>query len=278
LADRFFLDTNQWNYLCDPTAPSASASADLPRRFLDAVRTRQLAVVSSVAVLEELMGTAHSQPAKYSEMCDVIFRAVGQRWLLPLDQRASREAFCGGLLPDTQRYLPRSTRRRMQEEALRQEAVELIGNEVYMQVSTFKNDQEAIRTKLRHDVGREGAARFRETINHWWDHEADVRSWVSDLITSAIEHGRAPGGARSDRDGAPSTWCFVSYKLARIKLNLADNRSIKKSDYLDADHYSCGPYYDVLVTDDGAFKDTCGLLPDTPFAIETFDQFIRRFA
>src|SRR5205807_2350318 len=104
-----------------------------------------------------------------------------------------------------------------------------------------KKDQEEIRKKLRLEVGAQGATEFRNRVNRWWDHEVDLQGWVNDLIVSAIQQGRAPSEAPADREGAPSTWCFVSYKLARIKLNLAENRSIKNSDYLDADHYSCGP-------------------------------------
>lgn len=278
VVDHFFLDTNQWNYLCDPPAVRSESAGLLQQRLLSAVREDHIAVVSSVPVLEELMGTQRSNPAKYSEMSDLIFRVIGRRWLLPLDQRYVLEARHGGLLPEHLRYLPRSIRRRMRDAAARRETAQLIGNEVHAQVGNFKNDQEEIRKKLRIEVGTEGATRFRETINRWWNPEVVVPEWVGDLIGSAVAQGRVPSKARADREGAPSTWCFVSYKLARIKLNLAENRSIKESDYLDADHYSGGPYYDVLVTDDKALRETCGLIPDTPCALETFDEFVHRFA
>ncbi len=275
---RFFLDTNQWNYLLAPVDQLTISSADLHQRLLSAVHNGQLAIISSVPVLEELMGAARSQPTKYAGMRDLIFQVVGSHWLLPLNERVVEEARHGGLLSEGQRYLSGSIVRRMREEAARGESVTSVADEVYDQVSRFRDDHEAIREKLRSEAGPGDSTTLRRTVNHWWNREVEVQDWVRDLIADAVQHGRMPAGARTDREGAPSVWCFVAFKLARIKLNLADSRAIKKSDYLDADHYSSGPYYDALVTDDKAFRETCNLLPDTPFAIETFGEFVQRFA
>lgn len=63
-----------------------------------------------------------------------------------------------------------------------------------------------------------------------------------------------------------------------MKLNLGENRAIKASDRIDAEHYSASTYADVLVTDDRAFTETCEMIPDRPFRIETFDEFVGRLA
>lgn len=67
----------------------------------------------------------------------------------------------------------------------------------------------------------------------------------------------------------PSAWHFATFWLARMKLNLGEGRAIKASDRIDAEHYSASFYADVLVTDDRAFTETCKMIQDRPFRIET---------
>ena len=72
----------------------------------------------------------------------------------------------------------------------------------------------------------------------------------------------------------PSAWHLSRFHTARIKQEVGDRRRIRGSDFLDAEHYSCGPYFDLLVTDDVPFHETCHLLDDRPFELMNFDEFV----
>src|SRR3989442_875259 len=67
-----------------------------------------------------------------------------------------------------------------------------------------------------------------------------------------------------------------AYILARVALNVGQNRAIKGSDQYDPDHEANAASADLLVTDDGPFLDTYNSIPDQPFAVESFSAFVER--
>jgi hypothetical protein len=67
-----------------------------------------------------------------------------------------------------------------------------------------------------------------------------------------------------------------AYYMARIALNVGENRKIVGSDMYDIQHYGHASYADLMVTDDRAFIATYETIPDKPFAIEKFAAFAAR--
>jgi hypothetical protein len=66
--------------------------------------------------------------------------------------------------------------------------------------------------------------------------------------------------------------------MARIYLNVGENRSIKESDYYDAEHWAAATYADVLVRDDAAMTDTMKLISRADLIVEGFEAFELRLA
>lgn len=71
----------------------------------------------------------------------------------------------------------------------------------------------------------------------------------------------------------PSAWHKTAFYLAWLKQTVGKSRKIKPSDRYDIDHYVNASYVDLMVTQDGPFQATCGMIPDRPFQIETFQDF-----
>lgn len=103
--------------------------------------------------------------------------------------------------------------------------------------------------------------------------------WVRDVVDERALGTLVWPRSVPSCDIVPSAWLFVAFKAARIMLNLAENRAIKASDYMDVEHVACGYYFDVLVTDDRALRETCALLgTELPFKIEGFRDVLVRLA
>lgn len=250
--------------------------------FISAVSRHEVAIVSTAPLLQEIIGAERHHPGKYAIMRDLMFRTTGSRWLKPLNERHTNEAIRGGLLPIGHRYLNREFRRDLEKMAKRREDIKWVADAVHDQINEFKTKQERIRSLARAELA-DGVplddADLRKNMNEWWA-GLDIASWVRDMAEAGVTKGLFPPGdscLRDIRSSYPSVWHFTSFKLARIKLNLGDRRAIHPSDYVDAEHYACGAYFDVLVTDDRAFRHTADIIPDCPFAIEGHDEFVTRF-
>ena len=62
--------------------------------------------------------------------------------------------------------------------------------------------------------------------------------------------------------------------MARIVLAVGDGRRIGDGDSYDGHHYASARYANVLVTDDGGFRDTCALIGTPEPTVVTFEAFI----
>jgi hypothetical protein len=243
------------------------------------VRSGELLVVGSLPLLQEIISAGRRQPDLLDQMRGIVFDAVGQRWLRPLNQRYAPEIAQGGVLPVTQRYLPRETRRRVEARAGRRKDVLAVADGTHTEVTKFKEEQEAIRRRLLNTATTSDGLTerdFRRELRAWWD-TADVAGWIRDALAEGVL-ASAPDPGDLSAITAPSAWHFTRFKLARIRLNLVENRAIKPSDYVDAEHYALAPYYDVRVTDDRAFTETIGLLTDCPFRVASFADLELRLA
>ena len=78
----------------------------------------------------------------------------------------------------------------------------------------------------------------------------------------------------------PSAWTFTAYRLARLKAVLASGpgSKIRSSDLADAHHVSCGPYVDVIVSDDGGLLSTFNQFADqVGFRVISSSEFNAEF-
>jgi hypothetical protein len=278
---RLFLDTNQWTYLLGGHGLSYEELGPHRERLADLVGHGELTVVASVPVLEELLPIYGGNPELYSQVAALIFETVGPHWLRPLNEFHIAEAHMGGLLRGRGPYLSPGMCEKVRAFALLGADLEWVTAENARQADAFKAEQEALRAEVleRFRADDELDNSMHAVMTRWWE-EVDRAEWVAGVMQGGVERGLLlPDlAANPSIDSAPTAWHFMSFKLARMKLNLGDNRRISKSDASDAQHYASAVYADVLVTDDSAFLETAGLLDDCPFRLESFADLVERLA
>jgi hypothetical protein len=271
--DRLFLDTNQWNYLVDHQDHDPGFLQGVREQLKKSVRVHGIEVVGSLPLLQEIIRTDLSNPAKYSAMRDLAFDTVQHRWLKPIDQRQIAEAVAGGVPDDSNRYLSRDARRRVEAIAVKQRTIKLVADRTHEEITQFKEEQDRLKPlalqALAEHLGDEV-----QTIRDWYA-SIDVDDWVRDVVHESVRP-QLSGSALPSRDLVPSVWLFTAFKLARLARNLGEGRAIKDGDYFDAEHVGCGAYFDVLITDDKEMRDTCAIINDLPFRAEAFTDLIQR--
>lgn len=62
--------------------------------------------------------------------------------------------------------------------------------------------------------------------------------------------------------------------MAWIKQTVGEGRRIQPSDRYDIDHYANASYVDLMVTNDRRFLGIYAIIPDPPFQVETFQDFV----
>lgn len=272
--DRLFFDTNQWNYLVDHQAHDPGFLQGLRDQLKNSVRVHAIEVVGSLPLLQEIIRTDLSNPAKYSAMRDLAFDTVQHRWLKPINQRQIAEAGASGVQDASNRYLSRDARRRVQAMAVKQRTIKLVTDRTREEITQFKEEQDRLKPLALQALAEHGGDKVR-TVRDWYA-SIDVDDWVRDVVHESVRPQLAGSAAPSSRELVPSVWLFTAFKLARLARNLGEGRAIKTGDYFDADHVGCGAYFDVLVTDDKEMRETCAMLNDPPFRVEPFSELIRR--
>ncbi len=269
-----FLDTQQWNYLVAKTGYSDDSLTIARQQLTERVKSGELIVVGSLPLLQELMGVAVKDPIKWERLRQLVFDVVGNRWLLPLNERYVREIARGGLLTESERYVRRPERRKIERISRKLAQAIDIADATHGEVSTFKSEQDGIRRAIYEKLGAVDGRPPKDIhagIEQWWG-QRELEGWLSGIIEAGIARGHIPLDTSYVVSAAtmPSVWHFTDYKQARIKLNLGEQRSIKPSDYVDADIYGVTPYVDVLATDDRAFRETCQLLDNKSLVLKDF--------
>lgn len=252
-----FLDAQIWNYLVDPDANSA-ANVDADQLISAAERHE---IIGTFDVLQELMGTAGANAAKYERIVEMFFDLVGPRLLLPLAQRHILEAINGGLLATDRRFANREVRRDAKSAATKQQAVFEIADEVYAEGANFKRKEEAIRADLKRGLAEAGESAKPQRLREWY-RTLDI----DDLVKNVAEEGNNRGhyaievGEDCGPTRFPSLWMFTASRLARIPATLGEGRKIQPSDLADAHHVASGPYVDLFVTNDRELRRTIELM------------------
>ena len=259
---RLYLDTQQWNYLARNDAYQPAALKAARKALRRAIATRRLSVVGSLPLAQELAGARHGQPVKYGVMRDLALDAIENRWLLPLDERYRAEMALGGIVPVPDCYLDEKRMRGVRAVLSDVDDIEQIALSTKSKVTSFRVDQQVLQETARAHLQAAGSVKLSAEMAQWLE-DVDIAGWVSDIIEEGGQRTfRSRRGPDADlRTVVPSAWAFTAFKLVRIKLNLGDRRAIKEGDYFDAEHFAACPYFDVLVTDDKAFRETIQLTP-----------------
>ena len=241
-----------------------------------AVRIEHPTIIGDVTILQEIIGAAQKRPEKYVSMYDFILQLVGSNWLLPLRERVKKEVMAGRPLQGQERVLPPSIVQQLYTPSPSSSGVLAVVENDFQRKKNFKQEQEAIREKL---ISRFGRGTLKANTKAWW---AEAVLIIDDWVLSYFQQSQDILNLPQNRSkwphprSVPSAWHFYAYKLARIWMNLGNERRIEASDDDDARHYAAASYSNTMVTDDDAFRVTYTQITTPPFELEQFDDFVAR--
>ena len=235
------------NYLAGPsTGPHPDHAL---RRVSEAAKTRHIEVVGSLDLLQEVIEAAPRTGKKSRRMVDLFFKLVGHRLLLPLSQRHLQEAVAGGVLSEEDRYVSRELRRDVRRLAQSGRDVFELADELYREKVAFLEAEKAVQRQMRDRLIEEGVTKQAELMRAWIA-DVEIDDWVGDVTDAGRQRGQVPDHVSVRAEQVPSASAFVAIRLARLARTMGEGRKIQDSDLADAHHVACGPYIDVLVTDD----------------------------
>ena len=266
-----YLDTNAVSYLFQPP-PGCPAAAETQHAFKRHVEEGSLTVVTSLSVFDELTGMAGSQPETYQRTQELLWNLAGSHVLHDNYDRIQLEIHQQGPVSGADRFLPRVERRRLRSKVRRLSIAEEVTQRRRQLTEAHAKEFEKLRTEVVADIGDDPAKKTRA----WWEKAPKLfDDWT---LTYFRTNRRRLGLPISEDDWpeprrVPSAWHKVAFYFAWIKQTVGEGRRIKPSDRYDIDHYVNASYVDLIVTSDGPFSETCGIIPDPPFCIETFQDF-----
>lgn len=256
---RVYFDTQQFNYL---TGPDRGPHPDRALvRLRQAVKVGHNEVVGSLDLLQELIEAIPRAEKKSRRMMDLFFKLAGDRLLLPLSERHSKEALAGGLLSEQGRYLSRDVRRDVRRLAQSGRDVFGVAEELFREKVAFLEAEKTVQLHM-YDRLIEAGATKRTQLMRDWIADVNIGDWVRELADAGRRRPRDADHATVRPDEVPSAWAFVAIRLARLARTMGEGRKIQDSDLADAHHVACGPYIDVLVTDDKELHNTLELVRD----------------
>lgn len=258
-ARRAYFDTQQLNYLAGPDTGLHPDHA--LRRVLQAVKTRHIEVVGSLDLLQEMIEATPRAGKKSRCMVDLFFKLIGDRLLLPLSERHPKEAVTGGTLSEEDRYLSRERRRDVRRLAQSGRDVFELAEELHREKVAFLEAERAVQERMRDRLIEEGATKQAQLMRDWIA-GVDIDDWVRDIADAGRQRGLVPEHLAVRPEQVPSASAFVAIRLARLARTMGEGRKIQDSDLADAHHVACGPYIDVLVTDDKELRSTLELVRD----------------
>ncbi|HLG56845.1 MAG TPA: hypothetical protein VI485_16020 [Vicinamibacterales bacterium] len=231
----------------------------------------------SYPLLEEVLGLLEFDAAKYHRVMGLLLDASQFNLLRATDELGEAEVTNGSLRGQSERlewFGTAVTVRRALRKGHGLEQIPRLTQAVFAQFEADENDR---RDDIRNRLAEMADIRPLERTRQWWRNaEAQVDDWVSDHMAN----NRERLGLSADRAHwpAPSTlqtiWHFYAYRMARIHLNVGENRRVRGSDCYDAHHYAAAASMDIMVSDDGDLRATAAVIPNPPFRLLTFEEFV----
>jgi hypothetical protein len=271
---RVYLDTNAASYLYHLPGPSKTLH-EVRRALAERVTGGQIELIMSTSLIEEIAGISTGDLPRYVRTARFIFGLAETSFLLPVNERVRAEVASRGALSGAARFLPPARRRKVRSHMMRHGFAHDVADEVRVQTDDFKRDMEAKRQGIRPRLGADWSSKTA----HWWNAALpQIDDWTLDYFRASRDLLGLPADEASwpSPRAIPTAWYLHAYYMARIALNVGQNRRIDGTDRYDGAHYASAVYADLMVTDDGRFIETYNNIPDRPFAIESSRAFAER--
>ena len=277
-----YFDTNAVSTLFrHRTTTEVLRAQELRRSLKAAVRARRVLLIGSAILMQELAGLAEPDSAQYRRVVRYLHRLIRHRVLLGMGDLWRYEYERIGRMPEARRYLHRRTLASFWMEVARPRFAREVFEETKAAAQKFARDEEQRRGRIRERFRAIDGENPDAAVKRWWKEGGvdQIDSWTRSSLAAQLERrGASPRLA----DGypvrmLPSLWNLHAYKMARIALNVGENRRIKPSDDADANHYVCGSYADIFVSDDADLLATVAAMPNPAVRLMKLDAFAARF-
>lgn len=271
-AKRYYIDTNCISNCLSPrvagwTEAGLSGFRDELRRAADKA---EIVIVGSQFHLEEasrLKGDGRRQWIAF--FWDLV------RWniLRATFELAKLEATAGGPLRDNEPFDTFRHQQYFKELSLRDpNRFDALALEIQKSTAESGEKYRELREKTKADI----AAKFKgksayKITQEWWSNAAPtIADWMTDHLRPSQQHLGLPDDTSlwPKPEVLQSAWAIHSYWMARIVMTVGMDKKVKDSDGHDAHHYAMASYTDVLVTQDGDFRDTIALIPNAVSVID----------
>ncbi len=272
---RLYLDANAGSYLQNHPAWPSATLREIRRALAEGCNSGRIELIISTTLIEEIAGISHGELPRYVRTAKCVFDLAGANFLLPVNERVKAEVAAGQALIGGARFLSASRRREVRTHMMRHGFAHDVAGGVRDQAQQFKDDMEQRRQGIRAKLGQDWSTHTAR----WWDRALpQIDDWTVDYFRASRDVLGLPDDEAlwPAPRSIPTAWYLHAYYMARIALNVGQNRRIAGSDRYDAAHYAGAVYADVMVSDDAAFIETYNAIPDRPFDVESFHDFARR--
>lgn len=274
---RIYLDTNAASYAFRHKDINGADLRSIRLRMTKLASDGSLEFVISIPLLEELAQISRIDWSRYRLVCDFLFDIAGPLVLLEREARLQAEVLNTTSRGSVPPFLSRDDRRQLKAATRVRTNAITVADFTHRKTAAWKEFSEQLRRQLidqLSSIGRDSSALRRacELISPQLD------AWT----TSMLKSRHTELGLPEDESKWPNVrmlrtaWLGEAFRLARVVTQVALGRRIEPSDICDFEHVSAGGYFDLLVTDDRRLVEACRLIPDLPFSIERFDEFVRR--
>lgn len=275
-----YLDTNVWSFLdgqeqsdCEDIRPSCEMLAGLRQ-------TRKIRIVSSPAVLEEIINASYKRMERSQRLYKVWCELVGTNVLRKHPDLIASEVLAA---LKHQRFSPRApkgTVRMLQKFRPDGQGFREISDQSYKQsqgtVGLLSEIDDDLKARMRKGAYVPKDPRVEIPRNTY----ALLRAMIPDILRRRNKRIRA---AQMNRilTCLPAAYAFIAFLVASTAYRTSRAKCPRPGDFKDARHFSYGVYVDRLVTADTHFIQTSDLVPNsgvTMMSLKDFCHSVRRLA
>ncbi len=275
----FYLDTNVWSFLdgqkhadCEDIRPSWEMLAGLRR-------LRKMRLVSSLTVLEEVIGACYRRMERSKRLYQAWHDLVGRKVLREHRDLIASEVLAALKNRPVSPWAPRGILRSVREFRPEEQDFHGISDECYKRSRKSAELFAEIDEGFKADVLKAGFA-LKEVKR--LSIRKNTHTWLREMIPELmLRRGKRIRARHMERilERIPAAYAFFAFQVASVKYRVLHGKAYQASEMQDAWHFAYGVYADRLVTADNDFVQIAKLVPQsgvTMMPLKEFCLFVRK--
>lgn len=196
------------------------------RALADACDSGDIELIASTSLVQELTGISPGNARAYVRIMKFVLELAGRRFLLPHNERVKAEvANGGGLLPDQKAFVLNAKRQELRMHIMGNAFAGEVATAVRGDADRYKVDSEERRSGIRKKLGDDWSVNTRQ----WWESALpQIDDWTLDYLRASKDIIALPDDETKwpRARQVPTAWNMHAYYMARIALNVGENRRI----------------------------------------------------